>query len=75
MTILQKALSDVVKKSKKPVFLQHHTFPKAFGSHPMSVMLYKSLELKYFYNMILFYVVKILQNQQKYNIHGFSATV
>ena len=37
-----KGNADVVKKSKKPLFLQHRTFSKAFGDRLMSIMLYES---------------------------------
>ena len=41
----------------------------------MRVMLYKTGRSNYFYNVIYFYVVKILHIKKKYNIHVFSATI
>lgn len=60
MTTPQKAMSDVVKKSKNPLFLQHRTFYEGFEGYNMRVMLYKTGRSNYFYNVIYFYVVKIL---------------
>ena len=71
MTTPQKAMSDVVKKSKNPLFLQHRTFYEGFEGYNMRVMLYKTGRSNYFYNVIYFYVVKILHIKKSTTFTSF----